>query len=189
MAAAERMDLKGLCKPALLRMAADTGDTVFLIIRSGDESVCVDRAEGSYPVRTYVVDIGTRRPLGVGAASLAILSALSEADAQAVIARNASRLPAFNGMTAARLQQMMMQAREAGHVAMDVIDVQGVRAVAVPIVTRSGKAVAALSIAAVEWRMTPQREAELLARLKDEATAIGAHLGVAPGREHARDMD
>src|SRR3546814_18638585 len=47
MAAAERLDLAQLCRPALARIADDTGDTVFLMVRSGDDAVCADRAIGS----------------------------------------------------------------------------------------------------------------------------------------------
>jgi len=52
---------------------------VFLIVRSGDDAVCADRAIGSYPVKTSVVDVGTRRPLGLGGGSLAMLTAAGRA--------------------------------------------------------------------------------------------------------------
>jgi DNA-binding IclR family transcriptional regulator len=172
LAAAERMDLRTLCKAALTRIAEETGDTVFLMIRSGDDSVCIDRAEGSYPVKTFVVDIGTRRPLGIGAGSLAILSALSSNDADAVLARNGTRVSAYDGMTVDRLRRMMAEARNAGHVAMEVVNVPGVRAVSVPIITTGGRAIAALSVAAVSLRMTPEREEDIVNRLHGEATKL-----------------
>lgn len=173
LAAAERTDLRAICKPALARIADETQDTVFLMIRSGDDAVCVERAEGSYPVKTFVVDVGTRRPLGVGAGSLAILSALPVPEAELVLARNAGRLASYEELTADRLRQMMLHASTGGHVAMDVVNVHGVRAVAVPITTAAGRAVAALSIAAVQWRMTTAREQVLIARLRQEATQLG----------------
>lgn len=173
LAAAERTDLRAICKPALTRIADETQDTVFLMIRSGDDSVCVERAEGSYPVKTFVVDVGTRRPLGVGAGSLAILSALPTHEAELVLARNAGRVTPYEDLTASRLEQMMLQARTDGYVAMDVVNLHGVRAVAVPITTPAGRAVAALSVATVQWRMTAPRERVLIDRLHQEAAQLG----------------
>ena len=40
---------------------------------SGADAVCIDRRLGSYPVKTLTVEVGTKRPLGIGAGSLAIL--------------------------------------------------------------------------------------------------------------------
>jgi DNA-binding IclR family transcriptional regulator len=67
LAASPQFTLNELCRPALLRLADRTGDTVFLTLRSGYDAVCIDRREGSFPIRALVLDVGTRRPLGVGA--------------------------------------------------------------------------------------------------------------------------
>jgi len=176
LAASERLDLPQLCKPALARIADDTGDTVFLMVRSGDDAVCADRAVGSYPIKTFVVDVGTRRPLGIGAGSLAILSALPEDVAELALGHNAARIAGYAGMSADRLRAMLAEARRLGHVAMDVVAVPGVRAVGVPVRTAGGKAVAALSVAAIAPRMTPGREAELVRLLRREAQELGALL-------------
>ncbi|MGB3069223.1 MAG: IclR family transcriptional regulator [Ottowia sp.] len=172
-AAAGRLDLRVLCEPVLRSIAADTEDTVFLIIRSGDESVCIDRAEGSYPVRALVVDVGTRRPLGVGAGSLAILAALQPSERENLITRNASRISAYEKLTLPKLRQQIQRAQADGHVALDVVGVNEVRAVAVPIRTNAGHAIAALSISAVRSRMSEVREAALIKRLHRESSAIG----------------
>jgi len=172
LAASERLDLPQLCKPALARIADDTGDTVFLMIRSGDEAVCADRAVGSYPIKTFTVEVGTRRPLGIGAGSLAMLSALPEDVAELVLKHNAPRIGAYDGMTLERLRRMMQQARQQGYVAMDVIEVPGARTVGVAITTGTGRPVAALSVAAISMRMTPERESGLLAILRREASEI-----------------
>ena len=172
LAASERLDLPQLCKPALARIADDTGDTVFLMTRSGDEAVCADRAVGSYPIKTFIVDVGTRRPLGIGAGSLAILSALPEDVAELVLRHNAPRMGAYGGMTVEKLRGMMQVARQQGYVAMDVVDVPGARTVGVAIVTGNGRPVAALSVAAIAMRMTPDREQGLLAILRREAGEV-----------------
>lgn len=176
-AAAGRIDLRALCHPVLQRIADETEDTAFLIIRSGDDSVCIDRAEGSYPVRALVVDVGTRRPLGIGAGSLAILGALQPAESEDVIMRNARRIASYDDLTPERLRQLMLRARAETHVALDVVGVMEVRAVAVAIRTPAGHAIAALSVAAVRSRMSDLRVATLVKRLQQEAEGISKLLG------------
>jgi len=67
--AASRRGLIDLAEGALHRLVDRTGDTVFLSVRSGAESICVDRREGSFPIRTLTLAVGDHRPLGVGAGS------------------------------------------------------------------------------------------------------------------------
>jgi DNA-binding IclR family transcriptional regulator len=67
LAASSQFNVRDLCRPVLARLAERTGDTVFLTVRSGFDTVCVDRMEGSFPIKTLTLDVGTRRPLGVGA--------------------------------------------------------------------------------------------------------------------------
>lgn len=171
LAAAERMDLAQLCRPTVARIAEETGDTAFLMVRSGDDAVCADRAEGSYPIKTFVVDVGTRRPLGVGAGSLAMLSALPDELARQVLANNTDRLDAY-GMNAAALRAMTERTHREGYVAMDVVGVPGARAVAMPVLAAEGRPVAALSVAAISARMGPARERELAALLGRKAREL-----------------
>lgn len=175
-AAAGRLDLRAICNSVLRRVADETEDTAFLLIRSGDDSVCIDRAEGSYPVRALVVDVGTRRPLGVGAGSLAILGALQPAEGEDVIMRNEPRIGAYDGLTLDKLRQQMLRAQADGYVALDVVGVMEVRAVAVAIRTSAGHAIAALSVAAVRSRMSEVRVAALIKRLHQEANGISSKL-------------
>lgn len=77
-----RQDIRALARPALVRMARKYGDSLILSIPSNWESVCVDTCLGDYPIRANYLEIGSRRPLGVGAGSLVLLAALSDAQQQ-----------------------------------------------------------------------------------------------------------
>ncbi len=177
LAAAERLDLRKLCRPAMARIAELTGDTVFLMLRDGYDSVCADRLGGHYPVKTFVVDVGTRRPLGIGAGSLAILASLPPEEAEAAILANECRIDQFVGMSAAHLRRLAAKARTEQRAIMDVIDVKDVQAIAVPIRAPSGYAVGALSIAAIASRMTARRRTELFGILQREAGLLTGTLG------------
>ena len=54
--AAPRFNLREICHPAMTRIAEATGDTVFLTQRSGLDAVCIDRHEGTFPIKTFIVD-------------------------------------------------------------------------------------------------------------------------------------
>jgi DNA-binding IclR family transcriptional regulator len=177
LAAAEQIKLRRLCEPTLKRIAAQTGDTVFLMERERHESVCIDRAEGHFPVKTLVVEVGDRRPLGIGAASLAILTAMTPDDAEAAIMENVDRISDFPGMSVQRLRRELAEARTKTWVGIETVGVIGAKAVAVPLCTVSGRPIGALSIAAIEPRMTQERQLELLAVLRREALLMTERLG------------
>ncbi|HVZ44917.1 MAG TPA: IclR family transcriptional regulator [Ramlibacter sp.] len=170
LAAAEQVKLRTICAPAIARIAAQTGDTVFLIERERYDGVCVDRAEGTYPVKTLVMSVGDRRPLGVGAAGLAILAAAEDADD--VVEHNADRFSSFPGLTLSRLRRSLAEARQRGIVCGQAIGVPGVRAVGVALRTPTGTPIGALSIAAIETRMTDKRVAQMHELLAREAAAL-----------------
>jgi len=174
--AGPRFNIRDLCADALDRIAAETGDTVFLTIRSGDDSLCVDRREGAFPIKTFTVDVGVRRPLGVGAGSLAILTALPEEEIEEVVARIASRLPAFGRLTAAELLALVKRARKVGYVLNDVRTLSGVTAIGAPIFDPSGRPIAAISVSAITSRMTTTRQRELAEILRREIRAIEKRL-------------
>ena len=92
-AAAPRFDIWQPARALLRAFAEEVGDTVYLVVRSGREAVCLERIEGPSPVRVLTLDTGSRRPLGLGAGGLAILAALPEDERQLVIDSIASNKP------------------------------------------------------------------------------------------------
>lgn len=164
----QQLDLRTLCSPALARIAQATGDTVFLMRRNGDDSVCIVRWLGSYPIKTLVAEIGTQRPLGIGAGGLAILSALPEPERSLIIRNNARRLPAF-GASSGKLSTAMRRVAEDGYVSLPVHGLKGVISVGVPVLDPAGRPIAALSVTAIAERMTRTRQREVAAMLRSEA--------------------
>ncbi|WP_240939521.1 IclR family transcriptional regulator [Diaphorobacter sp. HDW4A] len=172
-AASEHVDFTGLSKPALARISEDTGDTVFLMMRSGDDAVCADRYLGVYAVQPLAVTVGTRRPLGIGCGSLAMLSSLPPHVADLCLHQNEPRIAAFDGMSVERIQSMLQVARSNGYVAMDVINVSCARSVSAPVISKTGRPVAALSVSGMAARMSTEREQALGHILQTEAKALG----------------
>jgi DNA-binding IclR family transcriptional regulator len=173
--AAPRYNLRELCHPALTRIAEATGDTVFLTQRSGLDAVCIDRREGTFPIKTFTLEIGMRRPLGVGTGSLAILSALSEEEIRRIIEANTARLGEY-GLTANSLAAQVKRAQKLGYAMREAPTLAGVRSLGHALHNQSGMVFAALSISAISSRMNDKRVGELAALLKNEGRLIEKQL-------------
>jgi DNA-binding IclR family transcriptional regulator len=173
--AAPRFNLRDICHPSMTRIADATGDTVFLTQRSGLDAVCVDRHEGTFPIKTFTLEIGVRRPLGVGTGSLAILSALPEEEAKSVISSNTPRLSEY-GLTPTSLLSQVRRAQKLGYAVREMPTLAGVRSIGQAVHNHSGIAFAALSVSAISSRMTEKRVAELAILMKNETRLIEKQL-------------
>jgi DNA-binding IclR family transcriptional regulator len=185
--AEQRLDIFHLARPALLRLAAKTGDTVFLSVRDRLESVCIDRREGDFPIKTLTLDVGARRPLGVGAGSLALLAFLSDDQAQAIIDSLGSMLDAYPEFNPAMLHGLVAESRRQGYAFNQGRVVVGMSAVGVPVRGPEGDVVASLSVAAISERMGDDRRREIVEALQEEADRLGGvGLSAANGKRRRR---
>lgn len=174
-AVAPQFNIVDICRSALERVAERTGDTVFLVVRSGYDSVCVDRKEGSFPIKTLTLDVGTRRPLGAGAGGLALLMGLSDDAIDEIVSANARRLAAYNGLNVPSLMRLLRRARTLGYALNDIHITPGATSVGLPLRSRFGSPFAAVSVGAISSRMTAKRQREVATILRAEiATLEGA---------------
>ena len=173
--AGNAMDLRSICRPSLLRLCASLGDTIFLLVRSGFDAVCLDRTEGPFP-RSFTGDIGGRIALGVGQGSLAILAFLPEAEREEVIRYNLPRVREFGVFDEVYLRTEIHRVRELGYAARNTGLLEGMAGAGVPVLDAHGRAVAALSVGTISSRLSPERLPAVIDLLKREATAIGARV-------------
>jgi DNA-binding IclR family transcriptional regulator len=170
-------DPRAAARPSLLRLASQFADTALLSIPSGAESLCLDLVLGDYPIRANYLEVGSRRPLGVGAGSLALLAWLPDAEREAVldvVAEMLQRQQRAPRIDRALLQDRAAQARERGYVVLLDLVVERMGGVGVPVLGPDGRPVGALSIAALTDRIT-NREADLAGALQREAALCRAH--------------
>jgi DNA-binding IclR family transcriptional regulator len=169
--ATPRFNLREMCHPALARIAEATGDTVFLTQRSGLDAVCLDRREGAFPIKTFTLEVGMRRPLGVGTGSLAILSALPEEEIEKVVDANNVRLPEY-GLNGGSLLTQVKRAQKLGFAMREMPGLAGVRSVGQALRNQGGVPFAALSVSTISSRMSEKRAAEIATLLKNETRQI-----------------
>jgi DNA-binding IclR family transcriptional regulator len=174
--AGNSMDLRALCRPSMLRLCASLGDTIFLLVRSGFDAVCLDRSEGPFPIRSFTGDIGGRVALGMGQGSLAILAFLPESEREEVIRYNLPRMREYGVYDEVYLRTEIERVRQSGYAGRNTGLLEGMAGVGVPVLDREGRAVAALSVGTISSRLSPDRLPTVAELLKREATAIGAQL-------------
>jgi DNA-binding IclR family transcriptional regulator len=171
-AAANREGLRRLAADALTRVATRTEDTAFFSLREGAEILCVDRQEGPFPIRTLLLAAGQRRPLGVGAAGMAVLAFLDDDDCASTLEAVAPRLKEWPGHTPELLRKRARVARKCGYALNDGQILSAMWAVGVPVRDGAGRVVAALSVAAIAERLQGKRLGEVVGLLLDEAAAV-----------------
>lgn len=180
--AAERFGVHRAALPSLARIASASEDTAFLSVRRDWHAVCLHREEGPFPIRSHVLKAGDRHPLGVGAGSLAILAALPDAEAEAMIEASAGEIAShYTDFSPAMLRDLAKQTRVRGFALNPGLVMAGSWGIGVPILDRQGRCDGALSIAAIESRLGPDRQQELALLLKAEAQRLAERLAKPAG--------
>lgn len=175
-AAANRYGLAELAAPNCQRLAERTGDTIYLSLRCGLDVVCVDRVEGTFPIRVLTWNVGDRRPLGINASSLAILAALPDDELGRVVEANASRVELETGQDRAGVLALVERTRRRGYAFNEGFSAPGMAAVAVPIRGSRGEPLGSICVAALDTRLELDRRQTIVHWLADEAGAVSAHL-------------
>lgn len=165
--------LRELARPALLRLCASLGDTIFLMMRSGFDAVCVDRFDGPIPIRSFSGEVGGRVPLGVGQAALAILAFLPEQEREEVLKYNIPRISQLGPYDEIFVRNAINKVRQTGSAATQAGILEGMAGVGVPILNHEGVAVAAISVGTITARLEGDRLGTVIAMLKRDALAIG----------------
>ncbi len=166
-----RVDLRQLAHPALQRLQETFEDTAVLTEASRGEAVCSDVVTGTFPVHANYVTVGTRRPLGVGAGSLAVLAWLPPAERTRRLQQTARKLANYPRLDAPSIAAEADCARARGYVLFLDWVVEGMGGIAVPILDYDGRPIGALSVAALSARIR-SREAVIARQLRQEARRI-----------------
>jgi len=165
-------DLREVAQGAMNRLAEETGETAELCACSRLDLVCIDRKTGDYPIKVFTVEIGTRRPLGVGAGSIAVLASMSDEDALSALDALHGALRSYPDQLRRGIVPAMRAARKAGYAVSDGLVLPNVRGVGVAIRDPRGMAIGSLGVASITDRASDERIAEFAAMLVREQARI-----------------
>lgn len=172
LSASSDYSLLSFADPSINRIAAVTGDTCFLSVRSGDEAICIGTATGDFPIKILTLKVGDRRPLGVGAGSLALLAFMPDEERKDVLQRVNSALARYPHFSAASMEADVVKSVEQGHAYNPGRLIPEMSAVGIPIYGVDGELIGALSVAALTSRLDASRTQVAVALMKEEAKKI-----------------
>lgn len=174
--------LKQACAPALLRLRAETGASVFLMARQGFHIVCIDRVDGDTLLQTLSGRVGGTVPLGVGPGSQAILAFLPHAEQDLILRRNAPGFAQYQNHSFRGVEEALRETRQRGY-ALDLGGIiPGSAGIAVPL-RAAGRPdpVASIGLGLLTTGLDHQRLPQLAALLLREAAALQAGLNPLAG--------
>ncbi|GAA5028130.1 IclR family transcriptional regulator [Microbacterium fluvii] len=160
--AASRYDITSIARDIVRSLAVRTEESAFLSVRRGDETVCLLREEGSFPIRSFVLAEGVRFPLGVASAGLAVLAFLPPHDVDAYFERHPELAQRWGSAhSEKRLRARLRDTKERGYAVNPGLILEGSYGLGVAVFDRDGHPQWALSLTGVEFRFGPERLAEL----------------------------
>ncbi|GGM48382.1 hypothetical protein GCM10010489_19710 [Microbacterium saperdae] len=175
--AATRYDVTGLARDIVRSLAVKTEESAFFSARRADETVCLLREEGAFPIRSFVLSEGVRFPLGVASAGLAILAFLPDHDVDTYLERHPDLDNTWGGTHGERpLRTRLAETKERGYAINPGLIVEGSWGIGAAVFDRAGRPEWALSLTGVEFRFGPDRMAQLGRTLLAHAHELSARI-------------
>ncbi|QIX28267.1 IclR family transcriptional regulator [Nocardioides sp. JQ2195] len=175
-AASTRYDVSHLAGASLRRLSEATGESAFFSARRGDETICLAREDGSFPIRSHVLHEGIRFPLGVASAGLVILAHLPERE----LAEHLDEHDLVRDHGAAhsrdRLEQRVRETQRLGYSVNPGLIVHGSWGMGAAVFDAQGLPQWALSLTGIDHRFAAERRPELGRLLLQEAHQLSRRI-------------
>lgn len=176
-AAAPGQDVRPWARPVMERLAQQFGETVSLMVRDGDEAVCIDQVDGRHPIRLSAAR-GRRLSLNTGASPRVLLTFAPDDVREDYIARCVFVQRASGTiLERERLRRAVAEIQQRGFaVSQSELD-EGVVSFAAPIRNAAGQVVASISAAGPETRLQGAPRDALIAGVLGAAAQASAAIG------------
>jgi DNA-binding IclR family transcriptional regulator len=170
-----RLDVVSEARPVTRQLAADTGETVNITVRSEESALYLDQVAGSSALQSHNW-VGQRIPLHATSNGKVLLSELSEDEFDAAL----PHLPRYTEHTVTSrraLREELVEVRRLGYsLAVDELE-DGLTAAAAPIRSHHGDIIASMSISGPTFRLTRERLDETVPMVVDAALEVSHRLG------------
>lgn len=176
-----RLDLVQEARPVCRRLAAETGETVNIVVLSGGAALYLDQVVGPSTMSSYNW-VGQHIPLHATSNGKILLSELPVTEIDGLLGDLTAYTPA-TVTSKAQLTDELAHVRSAGFaVATDELDI-GLTAVAAPVRNAHGEVVASLSVSGPTFRLTASRIEAIVPSVVRAGLEISAALGWLGERE------
>jgi DNA-binding IclR family transcriptional regulator len=172
----DSMDIRQESKPSLIELASNLGETSYLIVPDDIRGVCIDRVEGSSPVKV-LFGIGATLPLYVGGGTTAILAYSNDDVISEVISQGLTPYTEKTTTDVGKLRERLEEIRRQGFSFSDEDIVLGICAVGAPVFNKEGEVVASISVGGPSDRFKPPRLEEIASAVISAAQVVSSRLG------------
>jgi DNA-binding IclR family transcriptional regulator len=175
--ALSQLDLRKEARPTMERLAAQTGEAVFLAVLDGHWSVYLEKVEGSRSLRMTAA-VGHRAPLHCTATGTTLLAFQSEDEVRRLIAE--SGLSKRTATTITKIEPLLArlaEIRQRGYAIDDGDSEDGLVGISAPVFGADERIAAALVVAGPRQRLSPERWTELGPIVIAAANEISSTLG------------
>lgn len=152
--ARERKEAYRIIKPKVKQLAEETVERAQFIVEEHGQGVYVHRATGENAVRTPNTGVGKRNAIHATSAGKAILSRYDDERVRAIVERRG--LPRLTDRTITDEDELFAElerVRERGYSTNNEENIEGIRAVGVPVMHSEGRPIGALSVSGPVHRM------------------------------------
>jgi len=164
-------DFQASSRAHLARAASTLGAFAFLCLKSGTDFVCAANA-GVSSIKGLAHEVGLRRPLVVSAGGVAILIALPEEEARALVDENMKRVQAAGEVRAKAVERMIRRSQAHGYGVHLGDVVPRVHTYGLAIRDARGAPFASVSVAAAAEDFPQSRLPQVLAALEQASRAL-----------------
>ena len=129
------------------------------------DAVCVERLDGWHPIQVFLNKTGDRRPLGMGSATLSILAAMPEDEAEMILTHNEQEIRFVLKTDFSALRGFLAEARRKGYASAQGMLLEGT--IGVSHVLRMGnEAVGSIAIDAVRSEQWDKDQPKIIQELQ-----------------------
>ena len=163
-----RMDVAAFIRARFLplaeRISRRFGYSTILYARSGYDAVCVERLDGWHPIQVFLNKTGDRRPLGMGSATLSILAAMPEDEAEMILTHNEQEIRFVLKTDFSALRGFLAEARRKGYASAQGMLLEGT--IGVHVLRMGNEAVGSIAIDAVRSEQWDKDQPKIIQELQ-----------------------
>lgn len=181
LASARGSSLEASAQSSLRRLADLSQETVCLMVRDGDQVVCIEQIESGHQLRIEA-RVGSRSDIRLGSSGRVLLAFAPPQVREEMLARARLERRTPNTVTDPNELRGLLEVirRDGYYVSRSQVD-EGVLAVAAPVRDSSGEVIAAVSVVGPETRLAAEPVLSKTIRLvQDEVAVLSQRLGYAP---------
>ena len=174
---ADQMEIRREAIPEMRRAAKLTGETLDLLIRSGDEALCIEKVHGQNAVKVMILEVGMRMPLNMGSGPKVLLASMRDDAIRIWLERQQARAWTDNSIVEPdQIWREISSIRQLGYAFGFEDVVSAAASVGAPVIKAGGEVIAAVSIVGASVNFEGKKREKLSKLVVEVGNAISAKL-------------